>query len=80
MSGFDPKLQYYLTVDASKSGIEGVLFQLHDVLARTEAGPKHWKQERIIIFISFRLADVETRYTTTEQKALAIVRYLAEVQ
>ena len=32
------------------------------------------------MFISKRLADAETRYTTTEQEALAVVRCLAEVR
>ena len=34
----------------------------------------------MVIFISKRLADAETRYTTTEQEALAVVRCLAEVR
>ena len=35
---------------------------------------------RIIMFISFKLEEVETRYHTTKWEALAVVRYLAEVR
>jgi hypothetical protein len=37
-------------------------------------------QMRIIRFLSKRLADAETRYTTTERDASAVVRYLKEVR
>ena len=79
MSGADPKLQYHLSTDTSKYGIRGVLFQLHDTPTGMEAGPQHRANERIIMFISFRLADAETHYGTTDREALAVVRYLAEV-
>jgi len=35
---------------------------------------------RIIIFILFSLEDRETRYSITDRKALAIIRYLTEVR
>ena len=37
MAPADPTLQYYLAVDASKRGLGGALFQLHDINAHTEA-------------------------------------------
>src|SRR5437762_9342352 len=80
MSGADPKLQYHLSTDASKYGIGGVLFQLHDTTTGTEAGPEHRANERIIMFISFCLADTETHYGMTDREALAIIRSLAEVR
>ena len=80
MLGANPKLQYHLSADASKYGIGGVLFQLHDTPAGTEVGPQHCTNERIIMFISFHLADAETRYGTTDREALAIVQCLAKVQ
>jgi RNase H-like domain found in reverse transcriptase len=80
MSRADPELQYHLATDASKYGLGGVLFQLHGELAGTEAFPKHKKSERIVMFMSFRLSDAETRYTNTEREALAVVRCLAEVR
>ena len=60
----DPSGQYHLAVDASKRGMGGVLFQLEGILPGTEAGnnPNHQSAERIIMFMYFRLSDVETRY------------------
>jgi hypothetical protein len=80
MSSADSKKQYHLLTDASKYGLEGVLFQLHDISEGTEASPKHYDRERIIMFISFRLSDMESRYGNTERETLAVVRCLAEVR
>ena len=80
MSGADPERQYYLSMDASKYAMGGVLFQLHDVPAGTEATDRHQADERIIMFLSFRFSDTETRYGTTDREALAIVICLAEVK
>ena len=82
MASPDPKGQYHLAVDASKRGIGGVLFQLEGIEVGTEAGctAAHRTAERIIMFISFRLSDPETRYTNSEREALAIIRCLAEVR
>jgi hypothetical protein len=80
MASVDLKLQYHLAVDASKRATGGVLFQLHDVPPGTEAGPEHRAAERIIMFMSFRLADAESRYSNSEREALAVIRNLAEVR
>jgi hypothetical protein len=79
MASVDLKLQYHLAVDASKRATGGVLFQLHEVPAGTQAGPEHRAFERIIMFMSFRLSDAESRYSNSEREALAVVRNLAEV-
>ena len=63
----------------SKYRIGGVLFQLHDTPMGTEARLQHRVNKQIIMFISFHLADAETRYGMTDREALAIVRCLAEV-
>lgn len=78
----NPQGQYHLAVDASKKGIGGVLFQLDGVEPGTEAGNTtlHRSAERIIMFISFRLTDVETRYSNSEREALAVIRCLAEIK
>ena len=39
----------------------------------TEAGPQHCANKRIIMFISFCLADAETHYEMIDWEALAIV-------
>jgi len=78
----DPYSQYPLGVDESKLGIGGILFQLEGVPPGTEAGnlSTYRSSERIIMFISFRLSDVETRYPNSEREALAVVRCLTKVR
>ena len=82
MAAPDPNAQYHLAVDASKKGLGGVLFQLGEVAPDTEATNTeiHRKVERIIMFISFRLAEVESRYSNSEREALAVIGCLAEVR
>ncbi|TAQ83554.1 hypothetical protein B7494_g8120 [Chlorociboria aeruginascens] len=80
MAGSDPEKQYHLCCDASETGIGGILFQLHDKPPGTEATGTIKDKIRILLFLSFKLSDVETRYTTTEREALAVVRCLAEVR
>jgi len=82
MAAPNPNAQYHLAVDASKKGLGGVLFQLGEVDPGTEATNtgKHRMMERIIMFISFRLAEVESRYSNSEREALAVIRCLAEVR
>jgi len=82
MAAPNPHAQYHLAVDASKKGLGGVLFQLGEVVPGTEATntEKHRMMERIIMFISFRLAEVESRYSNSEREALAVIRCLAEVR
>ena len=78
----DAEQQYQLAVDASKRGIGGVLFQLDNVKPHVEANNSvaHRDAERIIMFISFKLEDPETRYSNSEREALTMVRCLAEVK
>jgi len=82
MASPDPQGQYHIAIDASKQGIGGVLFQLAEIEDGTEATntEKHRTAERIIIFMSFQLAEVETQYFNSEREALAVIRCLAEVR
>ncbi len=80
MAGADPAAQYHLATDASKRGVGGVLFQLKGVSIGTEATPKLLSNERIVMFLSFRLEDAETRYSNSERECLAVVKCLAEVK
>ena len=80
MSGIDEDLQLHLATDASKYCLGGVLFQLPGEPPGTEALERHKTTIRIIMFMSFKLEEVETRYHTTEREALAVVRCLAEVR
>ena len=80
MGGADPAVQYYLATDASKWCLGDVLFQLVDAPPGREATHSYKEHIRIIMFISFQLEDAETRYDTTEKKAPAVVRCLAEIR
>ena len=80
MSGADPDLQYHLATDTSDTALGGCLFQLHRQQAGTEATPKLRPTERIIMFLSFRLQDAETRYSNSERECFAIVKCLAEIR
>ena len=75
MAAPDPGAQYHLAVDAGKKALGGVLFQLGEVEPGTEATNtgKHRMMERIIIFISFQLVEVESRYSNSEREALAVI-------
>jgi len=66
--------------DASIHAIGGVLFQLPNTPAGTSLTTKTRKEMKIIMFLSKRLIAVETRYSTTEREALAILRCLEEVR
>jgi transposase InsO family protein len=74
--GGDPSLQYHLTSDASNTGIGGCLFQIIDTVPGTMPSTKSRQNERVVMFISQKLTPVESRYTTTEKEALAVVRNL----
>lgn len=80
MGEADLAIQYHVATDASKWCLGGVLFQLVDAPPGTEATHSYKENLRIIIFMSFRLEDAETRYGTTEKEALAVVRCLAKVR
>lgn len=53
---------------------------MEGVEAGTEATPKFRENERINMFLSFRLSDAETRYVNSERECLAIVKCLNEVK
>ena len=80
MSSIDPRVQFHLAVDASQTAIRGVLFQLQGVPSGTEASLQFKSHERINLFLSFKLADAETRYVNSERECLAVVRCLNEVK
>ena len=73
-------LQYHLATDASKRAIGGVLFQILDVAPGTRASLKNRPKLRIIRFLSKPFLPAETRYSTTEREALAVLRCLEEVR
>ena len=56
------QLQYHLTIDANEKILKICLFQLHDIFANIEITSKFLINEKIIMFMSFRLQNVEIRY------------------
>jgi hypothetical protein len=74
------ELQYHLTTNASKRVTEACLFQLleksFDIIMTSQLKNKF----KIIMFMSFRLNDVEIRYSNIERKCLIIVNVLIEVR
>jgi hypothetical protein len=82
MASADSRHQFHLACDASKRATGAVLFQLPGIPALTEAASseEHRAKERMIMFMSFRLTDAESRYSNSEREALAIMRGLAEVR
>ena len=76
----DKDKQYYLYIDVSKIGLKGILFQLVNTLARIEAIRTIKDQIRIILFMSYKLADIKSRYTIIKREVLVIVRCLIEVR
>lgn len=80
MSGADDSLQMHLATDASKYCLGGVLFQLPGEPSGTEAQDRHKNSFKVIMFMSFKLEEPETRYHTTEREALAVVRCMAEAK
>lgn len=74
----DVNRQYHLAVDASLTGAGGILFQLADQPVGTAVTDTLMPSVNILMFLSFKFSDAETRYTTGEREALGIVRCLAE--
>ena len=66
MASADPKIQFHLATDASKTGIRGVLFQLPGKPLETKANSKHEMGKKIILFPSFQLSNAKSQYVTTE--------------
>jgi len=78
--GGDETTQYHLMTDASMHAIGGVLVQLPNSPAGTNISTVTKTDMKVIMFISKRLLPAETRYSTTEREALAILRCLEEVR
>lgn len=78
-AGVDYRCQFHLAVDTSPTGIGGVLFQLVGVSLNMKALSRHQEHKQIVIFLLFRLSDVETRYSNLERECLGVVQCLVEV-
>ena len=78
--GGDETKQYHLMTDASKYAIGRVLFHLPNVPGGANMSVALMKAMKVIMSISKGLLSAETRYSTTEREALAILRCLEKVR
>ncbi|KAG0131773.1 hypothetical protein HOY82DRAFT_484658, partial [Tuber indicum] len=78
--GGDESKKYHLMTDPLLYALGGVLFQLPNLPAGTPLNSSTRSDMKIIMFISKRVQPVENRYSTTERKALAILRSFEELQ
>jgi len=77
--GGDDSKQYPLMTDASTHALGGVLCQLPGLPAGSRLTLSTRSEMKIVMFISKRFLETETRYSTMEREALAILRCLEEV-
>lgn len=80
LSGGDLGKQYHLATDASRTGLGGVLFQLKNKPAGSNAWPIQPEDLDIVMFLSYKLNDVEKNYHMTEKEALAGLRCMEETK
>lgn len=80
MSGADHARQYHLATEAGEHGVGGVFFQLEGHAPGIEIEGKLTPDVRIVLFMSFKLLDMETRYSEMEREALAVFKCLNEVK
>lgn len=73
---------FHLATDASNTATGAVLFHLGAGASPTEEydAAKHFDGIEIVQFMSFKLTDGETRYSTPERETLAVVRALKETE
>lgn len=79
-TGADDTIQYHLSTDASKTGAGGVLFQLRNQPAGTVMTREFLTEISVVMFMSFRFTDVQTRYHATEREALAVLKAVEEAR
>ncbi len=74
------ELQYHLAADANRRVTDACLFQLLEKSFDTIMTSQLKNKFKIMMFMSFRLSDAETRYSNTEKECLAIVNVLTETR
>jgi hypothetical protein len=74
------ELQYHLTANASKRIIEACLFQLHEVSSDTQMKSTLKNKIKVVMFMSFKLNDTETRYSNIERECLIIMNALTKIK
>lgn len=72
--------QYHLIIDTSKRDVNEVLFQLKEVFIETKVTLKLLLNERIIMFLSFKLENAEIKYFNLKYKCLVIIKCLTKIK
>jgi hypothetical protein len=75
-----PTHPLHLATDASQTGTRAYLFQLPTHPAVTLATEVPLEDQQVILFMSYRMTETETRYTATEREALAVIKCLADCE
>lgn len=66
--------QYHLTIDASIIELKKCLFQLVDVSKKILWNSKLMNNFKIVMFMSFQLLSIETKYYITKRECYAIIK------
>ena len=80
MTKTDSASQFHLITNASETKLRACLFQLQDIETKVETISKLLTHERMLMFLSYRLNDAETRYSNSERECYVIVKNLAEIR
>lgn len=73
-------VQYHLVINVSKRNVREVLFQLKKILTETKVILKLLSNERIIMFLLFKLENAKIKYFNSKRKYLTVVKCLTEMK
>lgn len=76
----DRSRQFHIASDTSELATGGVVFQLEDQPLGTHVTDRNMTSVRVLMFLSFKLEDSETRYSTGERETLGVIRCLLEAR
>ena len=80
MTKANSNLQFHLTTNANEIILRECLFQLYDIQSKIEIFSNFLSNKRIIMFLSFRLQNVEIKYFNFEKECYVIIKTLIEVR
>ena len=79
-SSEDDEVQWHLAIDASKTDVDEILFQLSNHSIDITMSKNTRDSLKIVMFLSFQFTDSQTRYQTTEREFLFVIKNLIEVR
>ena len=80
MTDVDFEFQYHFIINVNDAALKKCLFQLHDTFSDIKTTLKLFLNERINLFMFFKLQNVETRYLNLKRKCFVIVKYLIKIR